>query len=218
MILIIAPHPDDDILCCGNIIFQNPNNTKVIFVTDGSKGSPRTEEWGREFALKRMNEAYNALKKLGLTKKENILFLNYEDGMVAKNKSKIYKELFNIITQNNAKTIYFPSPFDFHLDHSNLGKIVLSIINNHKLNRLDLFMYTIHRQIALQRDILETIYKLILKVGISLSWKYVCFKVNDVSIKKQALEEHKSQLLYMREEVRKLAEINEECFYFKHIK
>ena len=61
MVAILAP---DDILCCG-AIYRNVDNVLVKYVTDGSKGSPRPEGRGRGLALRRMNEAYSALSRLG---------------------------------------------------------------------------------------------------------------------------------------------------------
>ena len=35
MLAIIAPHPDDDVLCCSGVIHRNADNVMVIYVTDG---------------------------------------------------------------------------------------------------------------------------------------------------------------------------------------
>lgn len=223
MMMIIAPHPDDDILCCAGIIHKNHENTKIIFVTDGSKGSPNPEERGPKLALKRMSEAYNALHRLGV-KDDNIVFLNNEDGNVKKYRDNVYNQLSKLLLQTDINAIYFPSPFDIHPDHSEIGNIVLSIIHrksrttaSYKLKGLDLFMYTIHKPDISNIFNLANLKSLLLELKIKLSFKYICFKVNDIELKKQALEEHKSQISYMQEKVKKLASNSYECFYFKHI-
>jgi len=217
MMMIIAPHPDDDILCCGNLIYKNNKAVKIIFVTDGSKGSPRPEEHGRKLALKRVTEAYNALRRLGV-KDDNVVFLNNEDGNVKRQRERVYRQLSDLILgENNIRAIYFPSPFDAHPDHSEIGKIILSIVHDYKLKDLDLFMFTIHKinisRILNFSSVLTTLWEL----KIRLTWKYVCFDVENAELKKQALEEHKSQISYMNEKVKKLVLSNSECFYFKRI-
>jgi len=74
--MIIAPHPDDNILCCDSLIYKNNKAVDVVFVTDGSKGSPKRKEHGRKLALKRVTEAYNALRRLGEEHKSQISYMN----------------------------------------------------------------------------------------------------------------------------------------------
>jgi len=167
-------------------------------------------------ALKRINEAYNALRRLGV-KDDNIVFLNNQDGNVIRQKDIVYSQLSELLLgKNNIRTIYFPSPFDAHPDHSEIGKIILSIIYDYKLKDLDLFMYTIHKQ-DISSILNFSIRKILLELKIRLTWKYVCFDVENIELKKQALEEHKSQISYMNEKVKKLALTSSECFYFRHI-
>ena len=149
MHVIIAPHPDDDILCCSGIILKNNDNVRIIFVTDGSKGSFKREEQGKKLALIRMNEAYRALEKLGIKNRDNIIFLNIEDGTVVNNKDIVYRQLYSLLQELDVEAIYFPSPFELHPDHSETGKIILSIVNDLKWKRIHLYMYTIHAPIFL---------------------------------------------------------------------
>ena len=73
-LLIVAPHPDDEVICNGGIIgyaVEHQVPLKVVVVTDGNdtKTSPVT----------RHNESINGTKILGL-KEEDIIFLGYKDG------------------------------------------------------------------------------------------------------------------------------------------
>ena len=218
--LIFSPHEDDETLGCGGSIAARRSSGEevyIVFMTDGRYGSPLPEERGsKELIETRKKEALNALRRLGV-KDDNIVFLNNEDGNVIRQRDRVYRQLSDLILgKNNIRTIYFPSPFDAHLDHSEIGKIIPSIIHDYKLKDLDLFMYTIHKQ-----DILSilnfSIRKILLELKIRLTWKYVCFDVENIELKKQALEEHKSQISYMNEKVKKLALTSSECFYFRHI-
>lgn len=73
-VLIVAPHPDDEVICNGGVIryaVENHIPVKVVVVTDGNdtKTSPLT----------RHNETINGTKTLGLGE-ENVTFLGYKDG------------------------------------------------------------------------------------------------------------------------------------------
>jgi len=73
-VLIVAPHPDDEVICNGGIIryaVEHQIPVKVVVVTDGNdtKTSPLT----------RHNETINGTKILGL-KEEDVIFLGYKDG------------------------------------------------------------------------------------------------------------------------------------------
>jgi len=216
MILVIAPHPDDDIICCGGIISKYNSNTKVVFVTDGSRGSPIPEERGEKLALKRINEAYNALGTLGLKDKDRIVFLNNEDGKVSLSRYKVYNQLAEIILEDEKRfqAIYFPSPADVHPDHSEVGKIILKIFKHHKLKDLDLYMYIVHNPPLLPRK-LNDLYKEITLLRIKLKYSYKCFKVDNMSLKEQALRKHESQFKYFDKNIKRIALSSYECFYYK---
>jgi len=218
MILVIAPHPDDDIICCGGIISKYNSNTKVVFVTDGSRGSPIPEERGEKLALKRINEVYNALGTLGLKDKDRIVFLNNEDGKVSLSRYKVYNQLAEIILEDEKRfqAIYFPSPAEVHPDHSEVGKIILKIFKHHKLKDLDLYMYIVHNPPLLPRK-LNDLYKEITLLRIKLKYSYKCFKVDNVSLKEQALIKHESQFKYFHENIKRIALSSYECFYYKHL-
>ena len=92
-VLVIAPHPDDESLCCGGLLARAARRgiaTKVAFVTNGD-GS-RTgqifkmlrEPWARDndlfsIAQHRQIEALNALQSVGLSE-ANAAFFGFPDG------------------------------------------------------------------------------------------------------------------------------------------
>ncbi len=90
-ILVLAPHPDDEILGAGGYIYtalKNKAELKVIIVTNGENFGYAigrrmgnflpVEKKAREFAEERQKEAVKLLKNLGL-KQENIIFLGFPD-------------------------------------------------------------------------------------------------------------------------------------------
>ncbi len=75
-LLVVAPHPDDEVICNGGIVryaVENHIPVKVVVVSDGddTKNSP----------LIRHNETINGTKILGLNE-DNIIFLGYHDGSI----------------------------------------------------------------------------------------------------------------------------------------
>lgn len=59
-ILIIAPHPDDEAICCGGLIMLAKKAGSKVFVMYGSIGSSRQLVTGKTDPANRMNEAKKA--------------------------------------------------------------------------------------------------------------------------------------------------------------
>ena len=214
MLAIIAPHPDDDVLCCSGVIYRNADNVMVIYVTDGSKGSPRRQEWGRGLALRRMNEAYSALSRLGVKNMDSVVFLGIEDGSVDKNYCKVYNQLLNLLKKDNITEIYFPSPLDFHPDHSATGRAILSLAESGLIGKDKvLYMYIIHRPPIISVRYLKYLTDLI---KLRLTWKKICMKA-DPELKIEALRRHESQFPYLNTRLKGSASKGYECFYFRRL-
>ncbi len=93
-LLVIAPHPDDEILAAGGLIqrvFDNGGRVKVVFVTNGDGqflspllidpiSVPRDANY-INFGIIRQNETRGALGQIGVTQDETI-FLGYPDGKI----------------------------------------------------------------------------------------------------------------------------------------
>ena len=100
-VLIISPHPDDELLSTGGAIQQHlgrSDQVKVVLMTngDGQRLSPFLPN-GRfiKLGMRRQHESLTALKHIGLPE-ENIYFLGYPDRGLAKlwNDYWDYKKLF----------------------------------------------------------------------------------------------------------------------------
>ncbi|MEM0174420.1 MAG: PIG-L family deacetylase [Sulfolobaceae archaeon] len=129
-VLIIAPHPDDETLCCGGSIvkfLEEGNEVRVIIVTDGRYGSPNDELRGsKELIEIRKKEALNATRILGLSK-DNVEFLDFEDGKIKEKRNEVKAIMMDILENYGPDFIFAPIPLDKHSDHSELGKILLSL-------------------------------------------------------------------------------------------
>jgi LmbE family N-acetylglucosaminyl deacetylase len=124
-VLIVAPHPDDDIIGCGGRILQHlrkGDQLQVIYITSGESGSLGISK--DELALQREEEAAAAIKKLGITQ---TFFWRWADGYVKYGKEELIQAI-NFIRQHQPDLVYLPHPDDGHVDHQQTTKIFLEAI------------------------------------------------------------------------------------------
>ncbi|ACP34631.1 LmbE family protein [Sulfolobus islandicus Y.G.57.14] len=120
-VLIVAPHPDDETLCCGGVvqIFKERGyKVSVVVVTDGRYGSPDEKLKGSmELVEIRRQEALRASKILGI---DEITFLSFEDSKVIE--KEVEKALVEFL--HDKDVVLSPIPFDSHPDHAKIGKVM----------------------------------------------------------------------------------------------
>jgi LmbE family N-acetylglucosaminyl deacetylase len=82
-LLVLAPHPDDESLCCGGLIAEHHargHDVHVMVLTDGTGSHPHSREYPpARLAALRMQEAREAISALGLPE-DRIEFLGLRDG------------------------------------------------------------------------------------------------------------------------------------------
>ena len=112
-ILIIAAHPDDEILGCGGTIAKLKDNYKfkIVFMTNGV--SARTKN--KSEIIKRKAACLKLFKHLKLT---NPTFFNFPDNEMNKiSLLKIVKKIEKIIKSYKPETIFTHSPHCLNIDH-----------------------------------------------------------------------------------------------------
>jgi len=114
-VLVIAPHPDDEVIGCGGAIrlrVERGGRVAVVFLTSGELGLkhlPRERAWKvREI------EARKSSKILGLAK---LHFLRQPDWMLGDHVSAAATALKPLLEQERPALIYLPHPNDGHPDH-----------------------------------------------------------------------------------------------------
>jgi len=111
-VLVLAPHPDDDIMGCGGVIHKhilNGSKVRVIYIT---KGDGETQLFGKKITDTRRSEAISALRVLGVT--EQYFGLVPDGKVTAQNAGQIIKEA---IEDFEPELIYSPTELDDHADH-----------------------------------------------------------------------------------------------------
>ena len=174
--IIIAPHPDDEILCCAARIRRDIKEGvryKVVYITDGDAYGAYEFAKSKQYGQTRRQESTKAMKRLGVPKSD-LIFLNFPDGNLHRLKSdtpitsaytgqnqsvkayqsgSVYTEgelkslLRNIFTDYPPAQIYIPSQDDTHPDHRQSGEITTKLVAEMELDT-ELLEYTVHGQVA----------------------------------------------------------------------
>lgn len=112
-ILVIAPHPDDEVLGCGGTILKHNKRGDKVFLCIATKAY--APEWSEEFIKNRPKEVAEANKILGIQK---TFFLDFP---TVKLDTIPMKELNNfileIIKKVNPEIVYLPHGGDINKDH-----------------------------------------------------------------------------------------------------
>jgi LmbE family N-acetylglucosaminyl deacetylase len=118
-VLVIAPHPDDDVLGAGGTMAAFAAQGKKVFsvyVTDG-RGSPRKDASAvdEEMALRREREARKALRAVGAQGgfflRKNSLQLGGQGG------PRLKKDLAAIFDLIRPQVVLLPDPYERHRTH-----------------------------------------------------------------------------------------------------
>lgn len=117
-VLILAPHPDDELLGCGGSIcalVDAGKDVHVIFLSDGGKS-------GKPYL--RRDEASRVREKLGYN---HIEFWDFPDGNLKLYRKEIKEKIRNYALKESVDLILSTAPYDFHEDHRILGVICLEL-------------------------------------------------------------------------------------------
>jgi N-acetylglucosamine malate deacetylase 1 len=185
-VLIIAPHPDDDVIGMGGTIskyLENETKVTIIYATNGS-GSKRLGKFKKlkkkEFINLRKQEAIKAIKKLAKNKNINLvkqIFVDI-DSKNLKLRTNDFKTTLKETLKNKFSKIYLPYLKDKHETHKVCSKISLNEIKKQKKEKKVLF-YEVWTPITEEKIELKDITKHIRK-------------------KKNAIKTHRSQISVSR--------------------
>ncbi len=127
-VLVLSPHPDDDIIGCGGTIYKyHLKGARItsVYMTDGRKGNPGYNE--EELVLIRREEAKRASTIIGI---DNLIFLDNRDSELTAN-SKTIVELSQVIRDIQPDAIFLPFLLDNHPDHTATNSIFVQATKNY---------------------------------------------------------------------------------------
>jgi len=130
-ILLFAPHPDDETLGCGGYLAKRLDEGRTVFVVVLTMGEKLFSKVlnifehpspGEVCAIRR-DETIRATGILGLAK-ENIIFLDYEDGSLADQVDTVVERIVPILQEKNPVEVLCTSEHEGHSDHRAACQIV----------------------------------------------------------------------------------------------
>lgn len=129
-ILVLAPHPDDEVIGCGGLIAKYASQIDVIVLTDGRYSNP---SWTEKKTIEtRKNEFVEAMK---MAKVNSYEMLGIEDSKLSENFEK-----FKQIDFSKYSHIFIPNKNEFHPDH----KIVYDFIKRSNIKDMtDIVSYEV---------------------------------------------------------------------------
>jgi LmbE family N-acetylglucosaminyl deacetylase len=179
-VLIVAPHPDDDVIGAGGtmaLLAQAGKQVFSLYVTDGSS-FPASASRGttEQIIALRQREALAALKAV---KAKGGIFLKGSSQKLKNNGSKAVEHaLKDVLRFFMPESIYLPAPFEAHPTHRTVTQITLRVLRNMRDYFPALWGYTVWGGIFSTRGI----------------------KIVDISavagLKRKAIRMHKSQIAY----------------------
>jgi N-acetylglucosamine malate deacetylase 1 len=125
-VLVLSPHPDDDILGAGGTLHKHHlagDRIVSVYLTDGRKGGDGsvTEE---DLVQIRQEEARRAAEVIGI---DDLIFLDNRDGELSAN-GKTIEELAEVIREQSPDLVYLPFVWDAHPDHMATNAVFVSAL------------------------------------------------------------------------------------------
>jgi LmbE family N-acetylglucosaminyl deacetylase len=113
-VVVLAPHPDDELLGCGGMLAfhaERGDEPTVVFLSDGAAGDPTGKT--ADLAAVRRREAAAALGELGV---KRIHHLGFPDGRLEE-AHELPGRIVGILESAAAELVYAPSLLECHTDH-----------------------------------------------------------------------------------------------------
>jgi len=141
---VIAPHPDDELLGCGGTLAQAMKNhpdtrIRVLYLTDGERGSPDAAVPVVEVARIRRQEARRGLAVLGIDPGEHASFA---DGGLAAGRREV-ERVVSFLREFRPEVVMTPTPLDPHPDHRAATAILVRALEAQDENRPAVWIYEV---------------------------------------------------------------------------
>ncbi|HEM49134.1 MAG TPA: PIG-L family deacetylase [Caldithrix sp.] len=134
-ILVVAPHPDDEVLGCGGTIKKLSSQDKHVFVLIMTRG--KEAMFSEESIVNVRKEALAAHKLLGVKETRFLDFQAPELDLISV--SELAGAISQLITEMQSDTVYLPHFGDLHHDHKavfNAGLVAARPRKDSKVKRI----------------------------------------------------------------------------------
>ena len=126
-LLVLAPHPDDEVIGCGGLVAQHARERRqvcVIVATDGT--AAEAVEDPAAYRARREEESRAALALLG--EGIDVQFLRFRDRALDASAAALEANLLVALRELKPDLIAAPSPIEIHPDHVALAEALCSVI------------------------------------------------------------------------------------------
>ncbi len=140
--LILAPHPDDEVLGCGGTIARKVRggaDVTIAFLTDGRCGIAGSEE---QAAAVRRREALGAADVIGLAH-ERLVFFGFEDGRLSEHVEAAAQSVRWLVRELQVDELFVPYRRDYHPDHVAAWRIGAACLGRRRRPGMHLYEYPI---------------------------------------------------------------------------
>ncbi len=129
-ILVIAPHPDDDVLGAGGSMVAAAHQGKGVFsayITDG-RGSPRMNQTVSDEAMatRRKKEALLALNIIGAA--GGFFLGKRSEDLAGEGQEETMDILIGILQRIRPQEVFLPAPYERHLTHQRCTQISIQAL------------------------------------------------------------------------------------------
>lgn len=150
-IIILSPHPDDEILGCAGLIQGLDllrREVVIVAVTNGTQSHPYSKKYSaEELSTIRPNESRRALKSLHLTQNIQYLSFELEDGKLLEQVKTLEQKLHQLINKKLRKKhniLVTTYEKDGHPDHECLGRCVREFAEREQLKCYQVLIWAWH--------------------------------------------------------------------------
>ena len=127
-LLVLAPHPDDEVIGCGGVIGQHVTNrrkVRVVIATDGAAADPTGGDRDA-YRIRREAESSAGLERLG--RGIELHFLRFGDRELDASDETLAAKLREHLQTFRPDLILVPSPIEFHPDHVALSRAFCDLV------------------------------------------------------------------------------------------
>jgi len=142
-VLIIAAHPDDEVLGCGGTIYElvkKKHQVSVVFAADGVSGRPG---FLSQEIKDRQKAATKVCRRLQITYLSHLSHLFPDQGLDREDFNKIVQWIENAIKETNPEIIYTHFTGDLNRDHRIVAEATIVACRPFSSNIKELYSYEI---------------------------------------------------------------------------
>ena len=143
--VIVAPHPDDEILGCGGLLHllgELGRRLTLVAVTDGDGSHPDSSLWpASRLRNTRPLETREALRRLRL-EQASVTRLALPDGLVSAQEEALEQRLLDLLTPQDV--VFVTWRLDGHPDHEATGRATLAACQQRGARCIEVPIWTWH--------------------------------------------------------------------------